>query len=175
MRNSNNTYLYIQKRKGIDDEDFRDVFTDFCLSSQGAMRKRENRIPFFDKLHNCDPKQDFASLVEELYDILEVRKYEFSFATKLLHTVNPDSPIYDSKVRMHLKNEEGVDFWLYYRPRVDVLELIKHDWTLLQRWYQSFLGTERAKKWIDWFDARFPDASHISPTKKVDFIIFVCN
>ena len=48
--------------------------------------------------------------MEELYDVLAIGKYEFSFATKLLHTVNVDSPIYDSKVRVYLKNEEGVDF-----------------------------------------------------------------
>ena len=44
------------------DEDFRDVFTKFYLSSQGDMWKDENRIPFFDKLHCCERNQDFVGL-----------------------------------------------------------------------------------------------------------------
>lgn len=175
IRNAINMYTYIQTHRERDDEDFRDVFTEFYLSSQGVMRKEENQIPFFRKLRECDPSQDLVELVEELYEELPVHKYEFSFATKLLHTVNNDSPIYDSKVRDYLKHNEGVDFWLYYRPRENIMGQIRHDWVLLKSWYQEFLKTPRAKGWVAWFDNQFPDAAWISPTKKVDFIIFGCN
>ena len=168
-------YSMIQTHVDADDESFRRVFTKFYLSAQGKMRRSENQEPFFAKMKTCEKNKDLAELVEELYEELPIGKYEFSFATKMLHTVNPDSPIYDSKVRKYLKYEEGVNFWLYFRPRKDVLSQIKHDWLLLKEWYDAFLPTARAKEWIAWFDARFPDAAWLSPTKKIDFIIFAWN
>ena len=165
-------YTTIQSNVDADDPAFRSVFTKFYLSAQGKMRRAENQEPFFAKMRCCKKDKDLVELVEELYRELPIGKYEFSFATKLLHTVNPDFPIYDSKVRNYLKHEEGVNFWLYFRPRKDVLSQIRHDWALLTAWYADFLATARAKEWISWFDARFPNATWLSPTKKIDFIIF---
>ena len=175
IRNSINYYSYIQANYQKDDEDFRDVFTEFYLSSQGAMRNEENRVPFFNKMRNCDANKKLIDIVKELYNELPINKYEFSFATKLLHTINNESPIYDSKVRIYLKKNEQVDFWLYYHPRVNVLEQIEHDWKLLVDWYNRFLSTEESKKWIEWFDSQFPEHTHISKVKKIDFIIFAFN
>jgi hypothetical protein len=175
IKNSINYYSYIQKHYQDDDEDFRDIFTEFYLSSQGVMRNEENRLPFFEKMHNCAANKDLIDLVKELFDELPVNKYEFSFATKLLHTVNNASPIYDSKVRIYLKKNEDVDFWLYYRPRVDVLGQIEHDWNLLVNWYNYFLSTEESKEWIEWFDNQFPEYKWINKVKKIDFIIFAFN
>ena len=177
-------YDYIQTRftSGVDDEDFRDVFTNFYLSSQGRMRLPENRNPFFEKMFDCDSNQDLIQLVEYLYDHLAVDMYEFSFATKLLHTVNTQSPIYDSKVFKYLKKEERVDFWDIQVPKKDrygnevsKLEKISHNWEMLNDWYSSFLPSARGISWINWFDANFPLYAHISNIKKIDFIIFSCS
>ncbi len=61
-------YDYIQKKfiQHIDDEDFRDVFTNFYLSSQGRMRLPENRNPFFETMFNCDSNMDLIDLVNHL-------------------------------------------------------------------------------------------------------------
>ena len=146
------------------------------------MKLPGNRIPFFEKLFHCKKEQDLIDLVIYLHDNLALADYEFSFATKLLHTVNPDSPIYDSKVYKYLKKEERVDFWNIQAIRrdargreIDKIEKIAHNWDRLTLWYSYFLASKRGEKWIKWFDKNFPSYAHISNVKKIDFIIFSCS
>ena len=178
ITNGVNYYLYIQKHyNDVDErdaEDFRDVFTEFYLKAQGKMRDPVNRVPFFETMKTCSPDKDLIELLIELHNKLDTDLYEFSFATKLLHTINNDSPIFDSKVFKYLKEEEGVNFW-EYRHSKDGLERARHNWPLLKNWYDSFLQTERAAEWIAWFDRQFPNAAHIAAVKKIDFLIFAFN
>lgn len=172
-------YSYIQNHYVKNDEDFRDVFTDFYLTSQARMRNDENRVPFFELLSKTKPSDSLIDIVEELYKILPIGMYEFSFATKLLHTVNPRSPIYDSKVLNYLKKDEKVDLWDIYQKKHDSsgkeiskIDKIKHNWEELNNWYNAFMKTKTAVDWIKWFDSNFPKYVSISDIKKIDFIIF---
>lgn len=54
-------------------------------------------------MRGCDANKKLIDIVKELYDEFTINKYEFAFATKLLHTINNESPIYDLKVRIYLK------------------------------------------------------------------------
>ena len=176
IENGINSYLYIQSRYNPFDNDFRDVFTDFYLSAQGVMKRPGNRDPYFAEMDVCTGAENLMDIVDRLFVSLAVGKYEFSFATKLLHTKNANSPIYDSKVREYLKTEEHVNFHYYYRNTGSKRAMIAHDWDLLVDWYNRFLPTPRARSWISWFDTTFPRAAHlISDVKKIDFIIFACN
>lgn len=176
-------YEYIRSHFDLgDNEDFREVFTNFYLSSQGKMRQEDNRNPFFEKLFNTEPNQNLIELVQYLYDHLALSMYEFSFATKLLHTINNNSPIYDSKVYEYLKREEDVDFIDIQSSRrkkngrlMNKLERIEHNWNELNEWYGSFLQSPRGREWINYFDEHFPRYSHINNVKKIDFIIFSCS
>ena len=172
-------YSYIQKYYKTNDEDFRDVFTDFYLASQGRMRKVENRVPFFELLSKTKPDDSLIDIVSKLYMTLPVGMYEFSFATKLLHTINTKSPIYDSKVYKYLKYDEKVNLWDIQQKKVDSsgkimtqIDKICHNWNELKNWYDSFTKTARASDWIKWFDTNFPLYKSISDIKKIDFIIF---
>ena len=125
---------------------------------------------------------DLIELVNYLYKVLAVDMYEFSFATKLLHTVNNQSPIYDSKIFKYLKKEERVDFWDIqvvkkdrYGNEITKIEKIKNNCNRLNDWYRSFLPSSRGRSWIDWFNSNFPSYVHISDIKKIDFIIFSCS
>ena len=71
----------------------------------------EYKDPFFELLGNTKRNDSLVGIVKKLCEAFHEEMYEFSFATKLLHTVNPKSPIYDSKVISYLKHYEGVDFW----------------------------------------------------------------
>lgn len=175
-------YTYIQRNFKKDDEDFRDVFTDFYLTSQARMRNVENRVPFFELMKKTKPNDSLITIVEKLYKSLPIGMYEFSFATKLLHTINTNSPIYDSKVYKYLRNDEKVDLWDIHQKKFDSagkemtkLEKIDHNWIELNNWYSSFLKTVTFKNWIAWFDKSFPKFASISNIKKVDFIIFSCS
>lgn len=107
---------------------------------------------------------------------------EFSLSSKLLHTRNPNYPIYDSKVRIYLSEQENIEFWwgqrtkkMYGEPapkNTTEENKIKHDWDNLCGWYAKFLKSQRGKSWITWFNENFPNHKNISDVKKIDFIIF---
>ena len=122
------------------------------------------------------------SVIIDLKNAMAHKSFEFSLSSKLLHTRNPNSPIYDSKVRKYLSQQENVDFWWgqgtkkSYRSGVQKniteQEKIRHDWENLCNWYTGILGSPRGKSWINWFDNNFPNHKNISDVKKIDFIIF---
>ena len=164
-------YQYIQNEysEGHNNKDFQDVFTNYYLKTQGIIRLPENRIPFFNVLFRCKKDDDLIELVKLLNNEMATDMYEFSFATKLLHTVNPNSPIYDSKIHMYLRNEEGVPFKAPERS----IERIEYNWKQLNQWYKNFIEKdERCEQWINWFDSIFPSFKEISIVKKIDTIIF---
>ena len=176
-------YDYIQAKffSGIDNDDFRDVFTNYYCIPQFGMRRSENRNHFFEKLFNCSKNQDLVDLVNYLQTNCPAGSYTFSFATKLLHTVNPDSPIFDRKSYRYLKREERVDLWSVISftkdsqgKRVYKPGIIEHNWETLNSWYSSFLVSKRGKSWINWFDSNFPSHHSISNVKKIDLIISSC-
>ena len=52
-------------------------------------------------------EEDLGRILRELYEKETLRKaktVQFSFATKLIHTINPNRPIFDSKVKERLKD-----------------------------------------------------------------------
>ena len=175
-------YQFIMEYWHTNSEDFRNVYYNFYLKARWAvMSKRGNRDPYFQKLTSITPSNDLIEIIIDLKETMECHSLELSLASKLLHTVNPLSPIYDKKIREYLAHEENVEFWwqrskkMYGQsaPRgTSELDKIKHDWTALNHWYQSFLTSPRGHEWIAWFDTNFPDHTAISDVKKIDFIIF---
>lgn len=173
-------YCFIMNNWKNNDDDFKKVYYDYYLKARwSVMHLPENKNPYFDKLQSINPDDDFMDILYDLKKNMGSNSYEFSLGTKLLHTRNSSKPIYDSKVCKYLKNEENVDFWWHNSPRVRgnsrglcEKEKIKHDWNLLNEWYNIFLTSSEGKKWVQWFDDNFPTYAKISNVKKVDFIIF---
>lgn len=175
-------YVYIMKYWKKMDEDFKEVYYNFYLKARWAvMQKKANSLPYFQKLQDLKPTESLIDVVNYLHENMENHSYEFSFATKLIHTRNPLSPIYDSKVRKYLAEYENIDFWWQSaglpkrnkipRGKTDI-EKIEHDWIVINKWYENTLNSKRGKEWILWFDANFPTHTNISDVKKIDFIIF---
>ena len=176
IRENLEIYSFIEERynEGKNDIVFNMIFTKFYLSSQPEMRRIENNFIYFELLFSNDRKYELMDIIDCLYNNLEFyggKKYEFSFATKLLHTKYPnDYPIYDSKVFNYLKNDQGVD--LKRINGKNKREIIEHNWNELNKWYSTF---EEKDKWIDWFNKNFSEYKDISDYKKIDSIIFVCS
>lgn len=174
-------YQYIMYNWQKNDADFQAVYYEFYLKARWAvMNKTSNSQPYFKKLQSISPDADLMSILEELKSEMEKGSYELSLGSKLLHTRNTASPIYDSKVREYLSKEEGVEFWWHVKgsqaPRgISEFAKIKHDWEELCNWYAAFVPSERGRRWIEWFDTNFPAYRNISDIKKIDFIIFATN
>ena len=174
-------YEYIMENWKNDDTDFREVYYEFYLKARWAvMSNPNNKLPYFRKLQTISPDDSLMEILDSLKTEMEKHSYELSLGSKLLHTRNSAVPIYDSKVREYLMNEENVGFWWHTTgssaPRgISEREKIKHDWAAPCNWYAEFLPSPRGKQWIAWFNASFPTYKHISDIKKVDFIIFATN
>ncbi len=94
-------YQYIMDNWETDDSDFRAVYYGFYLKARWAvMSNPNNSTPYFAKLQSVNPEDDFMSVLSELRETMDKKSYEFSLASKLLHTRNPLLPIYDKKLEI---------------------------------------------------------------------------
>lgn len=173
-------------------EDFRRDFYRFYLRSGSrtygaAMDKRWN--PLYDCLTQIGSGSSLRDIVTKLSEALskniDHKRLEFSFATKLLHTVNPDKPIYDSRVTAYLHkfgNDEiksgRIDNWKRRDDDIERrLKCVEDDYARLCRWYNDFLETGECQKWCAQFDSwcdewKAESGKTIKPVKKIDFLIW---
>ncbi len=182
-------YQFIMDNKYSKDkkskEDFKDVYYKFYLSARWAVYANEdNRKKYFEVFDDQKDTTELIKIVQALHDKLnddidpqKTFGYDFSVATKILHTHHPENPIFDSKVKKYLdslakKNEEKFYWSKDLKISEDKQGQIEHDWKLLNDWYKNFQKSDEGKDWIDWFDNEFPDYKDISNVKKIDFIIF---
>lgn len=168
-------YKYITDHWKDNDSDFQSVFYEFYLKARWAvMSDKEKQKAYFEKMHEKDFKEDIVEVVKFLKT--KTGYYEFSLASKMLHTVNPKWPIYDRKVREYLTKERGIKFeWNCNEDRDSdlILDLIRKDWDKLIGWYEDFIPSATGQKWIEWFDSNFESYKDmVKPLKKIDFIIF---
>lgn len=149
--------------------DFKKVYTNFYLKAQGKVGKCDKYFELlFSKKYN--KKEDLLDVVLELKEVLEM--YEFSFASKLLHTINNDLPIYDRKVYDYLKSIKVKGLMDKNNKNKELT--ITTNWNAINDWYKEFLNGD-GQEWIKWFDSNFNEYSDISPIKKIDFIIMACS
>lgn len=112
-------------------------------------------------------KRGNASFGEILLRLHQVTgQIEASFASKMLATLDPDMPIWDSKVLAALRLRlAGSNPNIRFSNAVVLYERIC-------KWYQDFMKTEEAAGMIQKFDEVFPEFRTMSPTKKIDFILW---
>ena len=93
-------YVYIMKCWKNNDIDFQKIYYDFYLRSRWkVMSKPENQYIYFKKLQNLNANESLFDILFYLKEHMGSNSFEFSIATKLLHTRNDQTPIYDSKIR----------------------------------------------------------------------------
>ena len=109
----------------------------------------------------------FESILNALN--VETKRVEASFASKMLHTLDNDSPIWDKKV-INFLVKKGV----ITRPRFydkNRLEKRKNTFQALQQWFSK---PDNIKEYVDCFNREFKDEyiEGITDIKKADFIIW---
>ena len=94
-----------------------------------------------------------------------------SFTSKMVHMLNPDCPIWDSKVMGKLSSFCG-----RYSTSWDDETKLKQAplvYKGLIDWYRVYLSTTNAKDVIEEFDKHFSTyATKITLTKKIDFMLW---
>ena len=90
-------------------------------------------------------------------------KIEMSFASKLLHTIKCDSPIWDSQVCKKLGINGSIKTFDDGDKAYD--ELCKN--------YDKLKKDPQFKTFVSNFDSLFPGFSGITETKKIDFYLWL--
>jgi hypothetical protein len=93
-------------------------------------------------------------------------RYEPSFSSKLVATLNPDRPVWD----VHILNNTGHSAPAYTAK--NKIELAKAAYGSIERWYETFLNSNEGKLYIEVFDGLVPEHKKITNLKKIDFILW---
>jgi len=171
-KGSLDSYEFIMKRfeekngKIKNDEEFRRKFKLFYRLSPAHLGiKFEDK--YFELLESGE--NDLEKVLRELYKIETLRKrktIQFSFATKLLHTLDSSKPIFDSKVKDRLNIVMNGD-----NGEEKIYSSIKA-YNDLQQKINQLSGREEVKKLIEEFKIKFHPSNSVSDIKILDFILW---
>lgn len=144
------------------DEEFQRVFN-------GFYRVRRRKPDFYQALYTFlelhkHKTVKFREILSYFYE--RFGKIEASFSSKILATLNPDMPIWDSEVlkRLHLKPAK------YSLSPQERLEATCKIYETIQSWYKTYLTMPEAHNMIAQFNEHI-GKTNITPTKKIDFIL----
>jgi hypothetical protein len=158
-------YLYIMDNlHEVDvshDKDFQKRFNNFYR----VRRDSEFLTVYYEFLQRR--KNDKTVTFKEILQYLHEKggKVELSFSSKLLHTINPDFPIWDQYVTGNIglqKPKKSKD------PIEDTIKIYER----LVSWYKAYAASPNGKEMIAIFDKRHPNGAHIADIKKIDFILW---
>ena len=95
------------------------------------------------------------------------KKIHFSFSSKLLHTLNPSCPIYDSKIAAFYFLPDTTAKTAEYR-----FELCKKQYEFLMDEYERIKKENLLDETISSFKSKVNDFEKISFTKQIDYILW---
>ena len=121
------------------------------------------------KSNNCDNVYEITEKLERIgCNSLNARKVHFSFATKLRHTVDDNSPIYDSMIAA-----------FYFFPAIKIewskeqkIDAYKISYEFLKYEYDRLIKKCLLNDVLEKFNNKICNADKISTIKKIDFIIW---
>lgn len=156
IKSFNNTNIY-------KDVEFQKKYNSFYR----VRRNKEWQIKYYKFFEENKSNKNIS--IEKIMRCLyvETGKVELSFSSKMLATINPKKPIFDSVLsdytNLKLKQISNKDNKLK-----NAIELYYQ----LEEWYDEYIKTDKAEKMIEVFDSILPSFKWIEPIKKIDFIIW---
>ena len=161
------TYQWLQEnlhcRNVADDEEYRRRFGGYYGMRFVSQKYRDSYFRFFEE-HKNDASLSFFDAARALYPV--DNKHEFSFISKMLHTINPTHPLYDSRVERVLKLGHGYGQSLDQRLTKDVEILDRLACT-----YRELYASGKLADLLDEIDNVTP-GFQMSMEKKMDFILW---
>lgn len=151
----------IQNRDISIDKELQTRFNGFYIVRRNA-EWRQTFYSQFESYKTATPT--FNEILTNLYHT--TGRCEASFASKLLASLCPDMPIWDS----HVLNYLGLKRKALNKDAK--LEEATYLYSQIVAWYKDNIQSDIYKPYIDEFDLVFPEYSWLTPTKKLDFIIW---
>lgn len=144
------------------DSDFQKTFNGFY-----RVRRNENwRRKFYSIFQECRYNESvtFEEIFSRVYD--STGRMEASFSSKMLASINPDKPVWDSRI-LHYLGLKIPD-----PDRSDRQERIIDIYRRIENAYADYLKTDEAEENIRLFDEWMPAYKEISSVKKIDCLIW---
>lgn len=143
------------------DKEFQRMFNGFYV----VRRNEAWRRIYYDHFEAQKQNQpSFENILTYLYE--QTGNIEPSFSSKMLATITPEKPIWDRYV------VQSLNLQLTGKTQLEKLTNAVALYAQIESWYKGFLQTEKATECIQKFDQLLPDYSWISPTKKIDCILW---
>lgn len=163
--------------KGPLDTDFQKACNNFFQIRRMSEEWKREFYGLLNEYWSSRKSLDFTTALTSLYKLTcdsatkRTSKVQCSFTSKMVHMLNPDCPIWDSKVMGKLSSFCGK-----YSTSWDDETKLKQAplvYKGLIDWYRVYLSTTNAKGVIEEFNKHFPTyAAKITPTKKIDFMLW---
>jgi len=120
---------------------------------------------YFDYMQKNKKNKDltFGEVLTHIHK--ETNRVEPSFSSKLLATVNPNVPVWDSHVLSQLSIEPP-----NYLDKNRLQETID-TYSALENWYDKYMNTKNAADAITCFDKLIPN-TNLTDIKKIDLVIW---
>lgn len=109
-------------------------------------------------------KPIFADVLDQIHSL--TGRYEPSFASKLVATIDPTKPIWD----VHVLANTGHKAPNYYDK--NKLTHAKVAFASIESWYSIFLESDEGKLCVSEFDRFAPEYRDFTALKKIDFILW---
>lgn len=146
----------------VQDKLYQKTFNGFYRIRQRSAEWYKNYYDIFEKAKTSS--YSFEDIITALYKRTD--RVEASFTSKMVATLNPNMPIWDKFVLQNLNMKlEGTSKQIRLKNAITLYYKIVE-------WYQNFLNTVEAHKWVKEFDLYLSEYSWLTPTKKIDFIMW---
>jgi hypothetical protein len=171
-------YVYISRAFKKDENrtrEFKSTYRKF-YQLNAARLSEEFCEKYFSLLDECKSKSitSVEYVINNLYEVpgnaKEVHAIHFSFATKLVHTVNPNLPIYDSMVSTFYFAPEVKYSW----KKEQKIQACLRTYEFLQDEYKRITDENLLSESIEKFRMRFNIGSEYSDCKVIDTLLWRC-
>ncbi len=145
------------------DPEFQRLYNGFYKIRQ---KPKEFYTVFYSKLESSKKeKPTFTDVLIYFRKNLPSHSLEASFSSKLVATLDPNLPVWDTEVLRNLKLKKP------YAKDKDRLRKTIELYNKIKDWYVEHLNSKEGKAKLLEFDRRFPN-SGISDIKKIDLILW---
>lgn len=144
-------------------EEFQRIYKGYYFPAQITS---EFTTPYFKYMQESRSQiPSFREAINHIYGFS--RQVHYSFASKLIHTINPQNPVLDKHILRLMgfqlvdsgKKEKRIDYYC------SVFKIISTE-------YSSYENMEFMQEAINEFNSLFPKYREISYSKKVDMLLF---
>lgn len=148
------------------DKEFHKKYNGFYRMRQ---RPKEYYEMYYTYMERC--KKDKELRIDDIatYIYNKTQRCELSFSSKLLATINPNMPVWDTIVA---QNHFGISYTVYtpkkYVSRLEMIIDKYHEYTNV---YLEYMNGEEAKMIVRLFDEVYPNIN-ITDVKKVDLVLW---